>query len=909
MVRKHGLQRTLAAVLGFFVFTTQGHAFSGGSGTRINPYLIATVEDLTSIGSDPDLLQSHFRLVNDIDLDPNLPGGKVFDGAVIAPLHYECEHNCVVAVSGARLKWPLYVGTPFTGTFDGNGYEITNLVMSGEGKFGLIGEIDPGGFVHDLVLSNFSVTGVGARSITALLTPENEGAVSNCHIKGNIHRPYGGSLVKFNHGIIQHCSAEARLIGKGGLVEYNTGFIRACYASVLQESGSLSGGLVGWNAGTIIDCYAAGESNSRCPSFSGSGGFVGHNEGNVINCYANSTTSTPDPNSCTLPFEMNPNFRLGPFIGENEGNTRSCYYVETTLDNSVGISLSDADMQDASSFTGWDFYDPLSNGDDGNWFMAEGNYPVLSWQTEYTGSVKIPAVQYKALADIADYFHRLGLTVGQIRYDYDGRIPAERAIRTDPLRYATLGSAVDIILSQGPYDWTENTGSGSADSPFRIATPGQFDCLTHDSRLWDRHSTLTQDIDIGHCLYRRSPIAWDPNIFDSEFQGAPFVGSFDGNGFSIRGFTLIEADWSIYTGLFGYVDANAVIRNLGLDNGLVSIGRNGFMTGALAGHNNGTVHHCYSSGIVTASGEGSSDDEIYLGGLVGVNRGVVQDCHTEGILMFGSGGSHIGGLVGENLGSTINCSSTHDYLGGSGFSIGGLVGHNTGYISRSMASGVMIMAEGSHDIGGLVGTLDASGDWRKGRSSERMNPDGPVITREYFREGNEEACVRQSYAECDIRCARCCYNVGGVVGAGANVVDCYAIGGITAENPLVMGGLVGQADGLIKNCYVLTDIAVSESSSFWDSCHGPGRRRHHRVGGGLGIIIGEMDEDVEVTSCYFLARYGASVFENGIGIGLGYPEWTELESFKGWDFVGETENGTEDVWMIPDEGLPLLNWQ
>ncbi len=59
--------------------------FAGGTGEPNDPYRIATAGQLIAIGSDPNLLNKHFVLVAGIDLDPNLPDGRVFDRAVIAP--------------------------------------------------------------------------------------------------------------------------------------------------------------------------------------------------------------------------------------------------------------------------------------------------------------------------------------------------------------------------------------------------------------------------------------------------------------------------------------------------------------------------------------------------------------------------------------------------------------------------------------------------------------------------------------------------------------------------------------------------------------------------------------------------------------------------------------------------------
>ena len=59
--------------------------YSGGTGEPNDPYQIATAADLIALGETPDDYDKHFILTADIDLDPNLPGRKVFDKAVIAP--------------------------------------------------------------------------------------------------------------------------------------------------------------------------------------------------------------------------------------------------------------------------------------------------------------------------------------------------------------------------------------------------------------------------------------------------------------------------------------------------------------------------------------------------------------------------------------------------------------------------------------------------------------------------------------------------------------------------------------------------------------------------------------------------------------------------------------------------------
>jgi len=60
-------------------------------------------------------------------LDPNLPGRKVFNEAVIAP--------ATIDLGGVLMKASL------TGVFDGNGYIISNLTINGANYVGLFGQL------------------------------------------------------------------------------------------------------------------------------------------------------------------------------------------------------------------------------------------------------------------------------------------------------------------------------------------------------------------------------------------------------------------------------------------------------------------------------------------------------------------------------------------------------------------------------------------------------------------------------------------------------------------------------------------------------------------------------------------------------------------------------------------------
>jgi parallel beta-helix repeat protein len=100
--------------------------YGGGSGTAEDPYQIATAEDIILLGESPEDYDKHFILTADIDLDPNLPGRKVFDKAVIAP--------DVNAAEGG------FQGTPFTGVFGGNVHTVSHLMIKGGGYVGLFSQ-------------------------------------------------------------------------------------------------------------------------------------------------------------------------------------------------------------------------------------------------------------------------------------------------------------------------------------------------------------------------------------------------------------------------------------------------------------------------------------------------------------------------------------------------------------------------------------------------------------------------------------------------------------------------------------------------------------------------------------------------------------------------------------------------
>ncbi|OHB63651.1 MAG: hypothetical protein A2168_05355 [Planctomycetes bacterium RBG_13_50_24] len=325
--------------------------YSGGTGEPNDPYQIATAADLIALGETPEDYDKHFILTADIELDPNLPGRKVFDGAVIAP---DTDPN---------TEWD-FKGTPFTGVLDGNRHTISRLTIAGGAFVGLFGQL-VGGEVKDVGIADVEIAGSGSY-VGGLAGEAHGGAVTRCYSTGVV-RGNGlsvGGLTGCNRGTVTQCYSTGMVTGAGG-------------------SFAGAGGLVGTNYDTVTQCYSTGAVHG----YSGVGGLVGLiMGGSVTQCY-----STGAANGFSA--------HVGGLVGWDRTNsskiTTSFWDTQTsgTLygvggiepDPNGVIGKTTAEMQTASTFlnTGWDFVGETANGTEDIWWILEGqDYPRLWWEAE-----------------------------------------------------------------------------------------------------------------------------------------------------------------------------------------------------------------------------------------------------------------------------------------------------------------------------------------------------------------------------------------------------------------------------------------------------------------------------------------------------------------------------------------------
>ena len=269
---------------------------------------------------------------------------------------------------------------------------------------------------------------------------------------------------------------------------------------------------------------------------------------------------------------------------------------------------------------------------------------------------------------------------------------------------------------------------------------------------------------------------------------------FEGNSLTIAN---LFVDRGIgYVGLFGAMNDDGTIRNLGLvDVDVSSLGKH---VAPLVGSNSGTIINCSAAGSV------SGDSTV--GGLVGANSdhtGTIIDSYASSTVT--SKGS-AGGLAGGNWYEIIGSHATGEVSGGG--SVGGLVGYNSGSIHKSYATGNVTVG---HDAGGLAGrngrgaiiwsyaTGDVVGDTSGGLVGVNYGPiRGSYATGEVTgRQGGglvgyHSGSIVSGYATGAVSGR---YHNGGLVGemrAGSVTFGSYSTGKVTGERRL--GGLAGWND-------------------------------------------------------------------------------------------------------------------
>jgi hypothetical protein len=464
----------------------------------------------------------------------------------------------------------------------------------------------------------------------------------------------------------------------------------------------------------------------------------------------------------------------------------------------------------------------------------------------------------------------------------------QRGVFTSVLILVTAG-----LPARGQYAG----GSGTAADPYLIATAAQLNAIGLHPEHSAKHFRLTADIDINDLGTTRV------NLIPS------FEGVFDGNDHTIANLIYRVKDEdgppgssSVNDiGLFRLITGgNALVQNLGLvDPDLrpdLSCTRPVNRVGALVGRlTQGWIRNCHVKG-----GRVLGRDTV--GGLAGEcqNNTAVSECWSTAEV---SGNGFVGGLAGAALGADLWLCHAQARVSGA-FDVGGLIGvvQEECTIEDCFTTGTVTGSQ----AGGLVGYLNQSSVSRcySKASLSAGNTLGGLV-------GFNHGLIRTSWAGGEIAGGT---TVGGLVGYNmmgiglpipipyfdTKVTDSYATGAVHGDN--TVGGLIGLNEGTLLRCYSTGAVTTSG----WV----PASKANYSIGG--LVAIDKFVSKWDIRGCFW-DMTTSGVNKSAGGTGLLTAEMQSLATYlgAGWDFAGETANGSEDLWKMSQEGssYPKLAWE
>ncbi len=888
---KHIIPLLICTVFSIPIFATEH--YGGGNGDPNDPFLIYTAEQFNTIGTDPNNWDKHFILMNDIDM-------SVFTGDELnligLPLHIETNPS-------------------FSGSFDGNNYNISNITIDtstdifSAGIFRVVrGE---NAVIKNLNLINTTVNAYEGSSAGTLAGVLYENArIENCVvIGGNVSGRFncgglvgacsinstiincsssasvegddsvGGLTGSLSASLITNCHSTGNVTGRrdiGGLIgRLFKASVKNCYTDNNIEGQECAGGLVGSNdSASIIDaCYS---SSNVIVTLHIAGGLVGENRATIRNCYSNGTVHAEKRIA-------------GGIAGWSIGYIFKCYSTAKTTDSGIPDRWRPEGAVTTGGITPGDTVDP----------RFKKNTMFCYWDTELTGVDHSSSGQPKTSLEMkqASTFTSWGC---------NNIWTIEENTNTPKL---TWQNQPGEILNQCAF--ISEQGNGTLNNPYIITTAEQLNGIGPSPLLWDKHFKLESDIDLSD-IDNFNVIALD--------QDAAFTGSLDGNHHTISNLSIGPVTEK-NIGIFGYTSgSDFFVKNLTITDPNIIV--SGSAVGSLIGHDEsvGQIINCRVEG-------GKITGTSSVGGLIGIGTVDLTQCYSS---CYVSGKSNIGGISGIQGGHVTNCISEATLIGESG--VGGLFGQSSANISNCHTN-IHITGSG----GGLVGKLHAPNNtisycYSSGIISGDFSNKGGLIG--YGTSGK----IFQCYSTCDVLgldnlggfIGNCdftleiteCYATGNVIGndslggfaaitsRNGQIQQCFATGAVTGQS--YIGGFIGGNNGTpIRNCYSNGPVSgKSKVGGFIGSingdiyhCYSTGVVSGESEIGGFGAQFYSANSQYYATyNCRWDIEKSGTQSSTG-GAGRNSRQMTLSKSYFGW--------GCEDqAWVLDEENSPpKLAWE
>lgn len=287
--------------------------------------------------------------------------------------------------------------------------------------------------------------------------------------------------------------------------------------------------------------------------------------------------------------------------------------------------------------------------------------------------------------------HKFTFTVTAGGKEYTGSLTIRKSIEAGNLYTATI-ELTEVLSAE--YIWKSGItasesveGNGTKVSPYRIATAKDLQWMINQvntNGVTGKYFQLTHNLEIDS----KAGSTWTP-IGTAE---KPFLGYFDGGGYTISGEIVTAADVK-YVGFFGVVNIGTVITNLTNAADITPLFQGGCQVGGIVGvaigydadgsqYNSTYIIACHNTGTITYTYSGTLETLICLGGIAGHIHGgtCVLACSNTGDMVINSSISIIhGGIVGvsdteiNTVPSVVSCQTSK----------GTIIGENFGVITRA----------------------------------------------------------------------------------------------------------------------------------------------------------------------------------------------------------------------------------
>ncbi|SDB22624.1 FMN-binding domain-containing protein [Pseudobutyrivibrio sp. YE44] len=635
---------------------TEENASLSGQGTKEDPFIISNEKEI-----------------------------KIFRDSVNSGESYQGQYIKQTSDIALTEAWtPIGIGKdkPFSGMYDGNNYEISNLTVTSDTAVtdgnsyyaGLFGYATSYADFSNIKLDNVKIdvkdkSGIvyAGALVACMYNTVTDGSqvsvVDNCSAYGQVN-VHTNSKSTMTGGLVGMANQYAAISNNTAAVSVsaNTNDVMGFVGGIVAMASTY--GYIANNAAIKDVTIISNHSNATA------GGLVGQAASCLIfNNYSKGTVSGT---------------KSGGLVGNVLTNTWlvADYYC---ADNGYGANLGNID-------------------DDTVKEMAVGDMSTSDFQSLLHSNLSNDEIS--KIAELVDKEGKINFASYKARVEnyHDWKLVGSDVVISENIWAETSNSVDDSIFE---------AGDGSQNNPYIIASETQLRAfaksLSEDNTYKDKYIVLDNDIEL-------TDGDWTP-IGEGEYA---FSGNFDGNGHTVSGLRIGNADnhyhdnGSLYYAFFGALDGDSYVKDLNLDVNIYVEGDENLYVAGLAGYAAGTIDSVTVDGVIWGrSGLSNETANHFGGGLVGyLYRANVLNCvNNADVFAQATGGvAEAGGIGGLNNRSLIaNCvgngkiSGAADRQAEGMAALGGIMGVHAGTMVSCVANADIDSTDYSMYVGELAG--------------------------------------------------------------------------------------------------------------------------------------------------------------------------------------------------------------